>query len=553
MLKSLYIKNYAIIESLHINFSDRLTIITGETGAGKSILLGALGLILGERADIKTLQDTTKKCVVEGVFEIGSYNLTDWFETNDLDYSDEVIIRREISPAGKSRAFVNDSPLQIKELQLLCQNLVDLHQQFEQSSLNKPTYQLQMLDALSGLTKLVKQYQKDFNFFQQKRVELENLQAENQRLYQEKDYLTFLMKELDEYQIRPGEETELEKEQRLLENAEEICKRLGELSFELYHSDYALVPKLEALSQQLNPFSEDEKINSVLERLRGVVIELKDTANEMEGLKEGLVSDPARLDLINERADKLNRLFVKHRVSSSTDLLDHRNEIHAKLKDFEGREEKIETLQSEIAAMQESLQQMADDISLERKNHVPSFEKGVNNLLKHLRMEHAQFRIALDRHAALQYWGVDDISFLFSPNLGSNFMPIQDVASGGELSRLSLITKSIVAASLKMPTLVFDEVDSGISGDVALKMGHILKEMATNHQIVCITHTPHVAAKADAHFFIYKEIEGNRTRTRMKELSIQDRIYEIATMLSSSPPSDSAMANARELVENSGV
>lgn len=552
MIQRLSIKNYAIIEQLEIDFSKGLTIITGETGAGKSILLGALGLIMGKRADTKTLYDDAQKCVIEGSFDVEAYDLQHFFADNELDYEPVLIVRREISPSGKSRAFVNDTPVKLKVLQQLSASLIDLHQQFDTLDLNEVSFQLKMLDALAGNKTLLRDYLRDYRQYQTFLRKLNQLQEQNRTAATEAEFIAFQLKELDEAELREGEQEELETELQRLNNAEGIKKALGSAYHALEEHEQSVLSQLEAIQLEMQPFqSVDASLQAIYERFESVHIELQDLSRELEGVADEVEYDPQRIEELQSRLDQLYRLQKKHHLNSIDELLDLQKKLQDKADSFDSLDGEITQLKQHIDRQEATLIELAKQLSARRKSVVQTFEEKVQERLALLAMPHAQLKIDFRVLKDLGPSGWDEVHFLFAANKGSRPQEIKDVASGGELSRLALVTKSLVASAIPLPTLIFDEIDSGISGDVALKMGNILRKLSDEHQVVCITHSPQIAAKADGHLFVYKKVKEDRTVTKVKELEPEGRIYAIATMLSQDPPSDSAMENARELINKS--
>ena len=552
MIQRLSIKNYAIIEQLEIDFSKGLTIITGETGAGKSILLGALGLIMGKRADTKTLYNEEQKCMIEGSFDIKAYDLQHFFAENDLDYESILIVRREISPSGKSRAFVNDTPVNLKVLQQLSASLIDLHQQFDTLDLNEVSFQLKMLDALAGNKSLLQDYLQEYRQYQVFLRKQKELEEQNRTAATESEFVAFQLKELEEANLQEGEQEKLETELNRLNNAEGIKKALGGAYHALEESEPSILSQLEAIQLEIQAFqSVDEVLKMIYERLEGVHIELQDLSRELEGVADGVEYDPQRIEEVQSRLDQLYRLQKKHYVNTIEELLELQRELQQKAESFDSLDEELAQLKKQIDQQEATLIELAKKLSERRKSVVKTFEERVRERLALLAMPHAQLNIDFRVLKDLGPSGWDEVHFLFAANKGSRPQEIKDVASGGELSRLALVTKSLVASAIPLPTLIFDEIDTGISGDVALKMGNILRKLSDEHQVVCITHSPQIAAKADGHLFVYKEVKEDRTVTRVKSLEPEGRIYAIATMLSQDPPSDSAMENARELINKS--
>ncbi len=551
MIVELKITNYAIIESINVEFSDRLNVITGETGSGKSILLGALSLILGERADTKVLYNREKKCIVEGTFKVGRYELQSFFEENDLDYDDEVVIRREIAASGKSRAFINDTPVTLRQLRELTSGLVDLHLQFENSGINDVGYQLGMIDSVAKLGTLLTSYRDLYHHWRRLKAEAEALQKKQLKAIQDKDYLEFQIKEFDALEFDGTSDLELEQKLEEMENAQEIIQSLAQLSQALEEDEHSIIDQLKRLIPSTLANLRHHRSGPILsERLESVIIELEDIAMESNTLASDIQHDPEAVSELRSRMDKLNHLLHKHHVQRIEDLVGVESDIRSRLEAIENLDDQIKKIDAALSTCENDLEQAAISLSEARREVVNPFTKKVNGLLSELKMHHADFKIQLTKANNFLPSGRDHVEFLFAPNKGSAHFPIRKVASGGELSRLSLITKSLVAKSISLPTLIFDEVDSGISGDIAQRMGQILREMADHHQVVCITHTPQVAAKATKHFKVSKDASGKSTKAKISVLNQDESIYEIATMLSSSPPSASAIASATELISS---
>lgn len=550
MIKSLHIRNYALIESLEIDFSTGLTIITGETGAGKSILLGALGLIMGDRADTKSLYNEQEKCVVEAFFTIEKYDLRPFFQRHELDYEQELVIRRDISPSGKSRAFINDTPTTLKVLQELSSSLIDLHLQFDTLDIHQASFQLRMVDALAGTKKDLAAYQDSFRAWQAACRQLEGLRARSESTAKEMDFLAFQLEELSQAQLQPDEQERMEEELARLSNAEDIKRVLVSAFRLLCESDLAVVDQLQDLGHSIGGVAKvDTSIRRLQERFDGAVVELQDIAGEFEKIAEATEYDPERIQEVQQRLDLLYRLQKKHGVLTVADLLAIQAQLSEQLGSFGDLSADIARLEKETAAQLEALEARAAQLSEQRQAVIPSFASKVEQLLGQLAMPHARLSIEMVPLPSLGPMGRDDLNFMFAANKGSRMQLIKDVASGGELSRLTLVTKSLVANAIPLPTLIFDEIDTGISGDVALKMGNILRQLSNEHQVVSITHSPQIAAKADAHYFVYKKDTPERTLTKVRALNTDERVRAIATMLSQSPPSESALENARELLK----
>ena len=549
MIQSLHIKNYALIEALEIRFPNGLTIITGETGAGKSIILGALGLIMGDRADTKALYDPTTKCVIEGRFQVGNYGLRPFFEQSDLDYEEELIIRREITPSGKSRAFVNDTPANLKILQRLSAVLIDLHQQFDTLDIHQMGFQLRLLDALAGNNNRLSSYQTDFRAYTRNRQELERLQQQNATANQELDFKRFQLAELEEAMLLPDEQGALEREFAGLSHAEDTKRTTAEAFQFLCESEQSVIDQLQTLTQSLQGAAKvDPKVEELQQRLLGITEELNDIGNALERHAEATDFDPERSQELQARLDQLYRLQKKHQVAGNAELLEIQEQLRNEVNQYENIDGEIERLTQVVQEAEGQLREQAASISEHRQQVAPGFAQRVATVLADLAMPAAVLEVDFQPLPQLSITGLDEVQFLFSANRGSAPKPIKNVASGGELSRLTLVTKSLVASAMALPTLIFDEIDSGVSGDVALKMGYILRDLSSHHQVVVITHSPQVAARADEHLFVYKKDDQERTKTKVRVLQKEERIRAIATMLSQNPPSDSALENARELI-----
>ncbi len=550
MIKSLHIRNYAIIESLEINFSEGLTIITGETGAGKSILLGALGLIMGNRADTKSLYNEAEKCVVEARFDVRSYQLQAFFTDNDIEYDEETIIRREIAPSGKSRAFINDSPVNLNVLQQLSSALIDLHQQFDTLDIHNVSFQLRMIDALADNKRLAAGYEEEYRQYSIDKRRLDNLINRNEASAKEVEFLQFQLEEFNKAELMDGEQERSEQELSVLANAEEIKRTMNAAFQYLSESEQSLVSQMEELGIMLHQIGKyDGKLAALSEKYDGLTEELKDIAGEFETIAEQTEYDPERITEIQARLDLIYRLENKHRVGTVRELLDIQENLQAQLGEFGDLSTEIETLRKRIAEQETHLYQVANMLSERRHLVVPDFEDKVKAMLSQLSMEHAVLKVDCKKNDTLGPTGMDELNFLFTANKGGRLQMIKDVASGGELARLTLVTKSLVASAIPLPTLIFDEIDVGVSGDVALRMGNILRQLSNQHQVVTITHSPQVASKADAHYFAYKVEKEDRVITKVKALSRDERIRAIATMLSQNPPSEAAIENARQLME----
>jgi DNA repair protein RecN (Recombination protein N) len=549
MIKKLLIQNYALIEALELEFPSGLTIITGETGAGKSILLGALGLIMGNRADSRSLFDENKKCVVEAYFSIEKYGLASFFENNEIDYEDDLIIRRELTPAGKSRSFINDTPVNLKMLQDLSAELIDLHQQFDTSDIHDQNFQLKMVDALADNAHLLTKYRKEFREYAALKKQRDEIISMSQASQREIEFLNFQWDELDKANLQLGEEDSLEEELTRLTHAEDIKRVLGATFSQLEESETSILSQLSDIGQSLSQVRRfDDVVGRLYERLATSQIELRELSRDIENRYDAIEYDPDRLKTVQERLDMLNRLLNKHQVANIGELIKFRGQLSSRLESFANRNMDIAAIEAHISHLQNHLEQVSNALNERRIAVIPSFEDKIHQRLSLLALENARLEVHCQSVEDLGPNGKDAVFFLFAANRGSRMLPIKDVASGGELSRLALVIKSLVASAIPLPTLIFDEIDAGISGDVALKMGNILRTLSNEHQVITITHSPQVAAKADTHYFVYKEEMPERTLTCVKSLDKEGRIFSIASMLSQNPPSAFAIENAKELL-----
>ncbi|MDZ7881117.1 MAG: DNA repair protein RecN [Saprospiraceae bacterium] len=549
MIQRLLIRNYAIIEHLEIEFANGLTIITGETGAGKSILLGGLGMILGNRADTKVLYKATEKCVIEAFFDISHYDLKAFFEENEIDMDAQTVVRRELAPSGKTRAFINDTPVNLSQLREFSSKLVDLHQQFDTLDIHDATFQLQMVDALADNKHPLSNYREKFKIFQSDRKRLVELKEKNERAAREIEFLNFQLAEFNKAELVAGEQERIETEQQKLQNAETIKRNLSAAFRAISEDENSVVGQLKSVGIMVSQVKKyAPSVSKLHERFESLLFELEDIGGELEAVAEDTEYDPERIADIQTRLDVIYKLQKKHGVVSVEQLLELQDALKAQLDAFGDLSSDIDNLEQQLVVQETELKTMATTLSDKRKSVIPNFEQQVEAMLHQLSMENARLKVQILETAELTTNGCDDVQFLFAANKGARLQAIKDVASGGELSRLALCTKSLVAAAIPLPTLIFDEIDSGVSGDVALKMGNILQKLAGHHQIVVITHSPQVAAKADKHYFVYKTHKEDRTYTNVRPLSTDERIRSLAVMLSQNPPSESAIANAKELL-----
>ena len=551
MLLQLNIQNYAIIDEIEINFSEKLNAITGETGAGKSILMGALNLILGERADSSVLMRTDKKCFVEGYFSVNNKEeVKNFLKENDLDNENELVLRREIAANGKSRAFINDTPATLQQLKALASLLVDLHQQFDTLELGDSDFQREVLDALANSGDKLSSYKNLYHKWQQSSKELQQLQQQKSNFNKELDYFQFLFYELNEASFKENELEELDNELRLLSNAESIKTTLSKAYFDLKENEQPVLQTLKQIINQLNGYaSYHTDISSIVERLQSTQIELQDIAGEIDHINDSVLYDEKRINLINDRIATGYKLLKKHGVKTTNELLQIQNELQQKLQAVLNIDEAITAKEKETEQLLKQANAVAEEISKARQAQTEPLIQQVNKLLIQVGMPNARIKIAITP-ASLNEYGKDNIEFLFDANKSNRFEPLRKVASGGELSRLMLCIKSLVAESIDLPTLIFDEIDTGISGEAAKQVGNIMKKLAASRQVICITHQPQIAGKADAHFFVYKEIKNDAVKASIRLLTTDERITTIAQMLSGEKPTAAALQNAREMVMN---
>ena len=551
MLKQLSVKNYILIDELDIRLEKGLGIITGETGAGKSILLGALGLMLGQRADVGELLDKKKKCIIEGVFDVQAYQMKTFFEEKELDYANECTIRREINPEGKSRAFVNDTPVNLTTLKELSSRLVDIHSQHESLLLGNRSFQLNVLDAYAGNQDLLKAYKSNFTTWKQSEKAYLALLDEEAKSKSDFDYLNFQYNEISALKLKDGEQVSLESEQQKLEHGEEIVEQLNRSVMLIRDGDENVVAQLSLVHQLLQGIKKfDDQFETQSDRIQSVLIELKDIHAELEDAIGKLQLDPKRLEEVNERLSFIYNLQKKHRLQSIEELLQFEEELSQKLQRISSFEDEILRLKKEVDEKKSQLLKSGNALTASRKKAIPALEKEVTQQLSELAMPHAMLRIALieENENTFTADGMEKIQFLFSANKGGDFKELAKVASGGEMSRLMLCIKSIMARLTAMPTVIFDEIDTGISGETAARVGAILKQMAKDHQVLAITHLPQIASKGNTHFLVYKEVKKSSTRSQLRILNDGERLNEIARMLSGEVLTDAALDNARVLL-----
>ena len=552
MLKQLSIQNYAIIDAIVIRFPEAMNVVTGETGAGKSIIMGALGLILGDRADSSALVNKEKKCIVEGVFKAETKAVVEKFlKDNELDTDEELVLRREIGVNGKSRAFINDSPVNLEQLRELSSLLVDLHQQFDALQLGENEFQREVIDGLAGNKNIFGEYRVVYSEWKQIQQELDALKDQKQKFDKEADYNRFQFTELDEAGFRENELEETDAELKMLNNAEEIKSALSKVYFELKESESPVVNQLKVLSSQLQVYSSfHSQLPELVQRLQSAQLELQDIAGDLDSISDHINYSPEKIEQLNERLSLGYKLTKKHGVKTTNELLIIQKQLEEKLQAVLDIDDSIQQKEKELTTTYKKALELANEISEARKKQVRPLEEKVNKLLVQVGMPNAKIKVEIKDEFELNSFGKNSIEFLFDANRSKQFLPVRKVASGGELSRLMLCIKSLVAQKLDMPTLIFDEIDTGISGEAARQVGIIMKELATNRQVICITHQPQIAGKANAHFFVYKEIVKDEVITNIRLLNKDERITAIAKMLSGEKPTAAAMENAREMVGN---
>ncbi len=552
MLTRLFIRNYALIENLDIQFDAGLNIITGETGAGKSIIMGALGLILGNRVEGKHFFRDDQKCVIEGYFKLDAYDLNTFFEDNDLEYEAETIIRREIAVDGKSRAFVNDSPVTLNALKGLGELLIDIHSQHATLQLNTERFQLMVLDSMAKNQDVLEAYRAALRLYKERLAYLEQLQSEIATTNAELDFNQFQFDELQQAQLQLGEQEQLEEEVNQLENAEEIKRGLFGASHLLDEQELSVNQSIKEVLQHLHTVQRYlPSVATLTERLQSAQIEIKDIAQEVQMLGQEVHMDENRLAVANERLSLLYNLQKKHRADTVAALLDLQNELEQKILAVANREEKVAQLQKEVAESLLLLKKEGSRLHESRLSVQAEVEEYVQSILTEVGMGNAQLSISLTELPVERYkaTGGDEVQFLFSANKGQALQAIHRVASGGELSRVMLAIKSLVASRSSLPTIIFDEIDTGISGEVALKVGQIMERLSSNMQVLAISHLPQIASKGSAHFKVYKVDDAEKTRTNIVLLEPQERVLEVAQMLSGANPGESALKHAQELID----
>jgi DNA repair protein RecN (Recombination protein N) len=549
MITALSIKNYALIEKLSIDFSKGFSIITGETGAGKSIILGALGLVLGKRADLTSLKNKEEKCIIEAHFEISKYNLTRFFEENDLDYEEDTIIRREILPSGKSRAFINDSPVNLQELQDLGLYLLDIHSQQQTRELSDENVQFEILDSIVNNQTHISEFQTLLKHYKLDKSKLNSLLKKQADAAKEQEYNKFLLNELVEAKLIAGEQEELEREFEQLNNVEIIKESIDKSLAIANDEQVGVIQHLKEIKgsiQKIAPFAADYQ--NLLDRIVSSIIELDDISEELNRSSDKLINDPEKLSLLNQKLQLIYTLQKKHQVATLEELIEVQSNLENSVLELGNIEEEIANLTLSIQEKTNALDELAVLIHNNRTTAIPLLSEQLIAILATLGMPNVRFNIQVTSAATYFNNGKDELQFLFSANKGTDFGLLKKVASGGEMSRIMLAVKAILARYSKLPTLIFDEIDTGVSGEIAIKMGEIMKDMSTNMQIFAITHLPQIAAKGNVHFKVFKSTIGDDTQSELKVLTTEERVVEIAQMLSGTVISDSALNHAKALL-----
>ena len=549
MLTNLTIKNYALIDNLNVRFTDGFTCITGETGAGKSILLGGLSLVLGKRADLSSLRDKDKKCIIEAEFKIDKYDLLPFFKQHDLEYEKDTVVRREIQPSGKSRAFINDSPVTLDVLSQLGDGLIDVHSQNQTLRLAENDFQLKVIDALADNSAFLVSYREELEDYKNTSKDLVKLIDFQKNALKENDYDTFLLQELEAAPLKIGIQEELEERYEQLNNVENILELLG-TGHQLLNDEQVgivtLLTELKQTSSKLASFG--SQYSDLNQRIQSSFIELDDIAEELQAHQEGVEANPQLLEETNTRLQQLYDLQKKHGAKDVSELLKIREALQEKVGEVENLDSEIAKKQERLARQEEALVKLANTLSLRRNKVIPDLKKQLEDSLRSLGMPSASFQITVTKSEEFKNTGLDDLTFLFSANKGAGYGQLKKVASGGELSRIMLSIKSILAKYENLPTMMFDEIDTGVSGEISNRMGDIMQTMSKTMQVFSITHLPQVASKGDHHFKVYKVEENGVTNTRMKKLDIDERVVELAEMLGGKELSDSAIAHAKQLL-----
>ena len=553
LLSHLLIKNYALIDELELMPHRELNIITGETGAGKSIMLGAIGLLMGNRADTRALYNPEQKCVIEGNFAISGYSIERVFEDEELDYSDMCIVRREIAVSGKSRAFVNDTPVNLETLRRVTGQMMDIHSQHDSVLLGSNEYQLEIVDVYAQNDHLLYTYRTDYQDYRTKKTAYEKLKAEASAMRKEFDYNNFLYEELTKAQLQPDEQEQLEQELTILENAEEIKTRLQTASEYLDSAEQCVIGSLKSAVGHLSYISKlSDQYEQLQQRAQSSLIELRDLADEISTEQERVEVDDARADVVRERLNLIYQLQTKHQLGTVAELIKLRNDLGIKVSNVLNLDDALDNANAQTKAAYAQLQTSAESLSDSRKEVLLSIERAIGLLLHDLGMPNASLKIKAEAGKPT-LTGTDTLSFLFSANKGVKPQQLKNVASGGEFSRLMLAIKYILASKRALPTIIFDEIDTGVSGEIAIKMGNMMRDMSQNHQIIAITHLHQIAGLGTEHYFVYKDNAGDKTVSRIRKLTQEERINEIAQMIGGKNPSASSLKNAREILKQRAV
>ncbi len=551
MLTNLLIKNYALIKELNISIDQNLTTITGETGAGKSILLGAIGLVLGQRADNSAIADQSEKCIIEATFDIKNLNLKALFEEIEIDYHDECVIRREIHPNGKSRSFINDTPANLNQLKQLGAQLIEVHTQNTGLLISNPDEQIHLLDDFGGYKSLIDDYKKAYSNYSTSTKNLNSLLLSQSQFIKEKEFIQFQFDEIYNFQPIDKEEVTIEEQITLLTQASNITQALGQANKQINETENSLVDQLNYLKNQIKPIAQlNDSISSVFTRLETTIVELKDIGFEAENIAEKIEENPAALDNLNDRLLKMQNLFRKHQVESAAELLHLQNELEIKLQQSQNIDDEIISLKNEVKKAKENAFIMAQKLSESRLNASKLLAEETKTILVNLAIPHAQIEFKVNTSdTELGPLGIDTVNILFSANLGKSPQLLSQVASGGEISRLNFTFRSLIAKNKNLPTLIYDEADTGISGEVASKMGAMMRQLGNLHQVISITHLPQVAAAGQTQWLVYKSVAENKTLSSVKKLDFNERITVLGQMLSGTNPTDAALSNAKELLD----
>lgn len=549
MLKNLKIENYALIEHLDIDFTDGLSVITGETGAGKSIIIGALSLVLGHRADTKIILSDSGKCVVEAVFDISAYNLQHFFDQWELDYSDECIVRREVLPSGKSRAFINDTPVNLQQIKELISLLVDIHSQHENLLLSNADFQLNVVDTVADTSVELNQYRAIFDNYQTLRRQLKTLQSDAEKIIAERDYALFQFNQLKEAKLVDGEQDTLEEELKIMNHSQDITESLSTVSQIFDNDEIGVVSQLKTAANNIHRLSEYlGRADEFYERIDSAMIDIKDIAVEIDNILNNTEFSIERKNFVEDRLNMIYSLQQKHKVATVGELLDIQSDFEQKINLIDNFDEEIARLQRETADVESQLSEAAKRLTIKRMSVRKPVVEHVERMLNDLGMPNGRFEIVFSALDGFAPSGADKIEFLFSANKNRPPLPISEIASGGEMSRLMLIVKSLISTTKALPTIIFDEIDTGISGEIAKKMGEIMEQMAENMQVIAISHLPQIASKGRTHYKVFKDETKDKTQTNIIQLSANERIMEIAEMMAGKNPSRSALDSAAEML-----